>query len=188
MIVLSLSLIISSYRNYVSRGMWGQSFHNLTAIPQLTVIFSGWCNLRQLCVSPPSLSLRSQLVTWHLSCHKTGKVLIKYCSCDKTDQKQTRHQIWWAFVAKPFPENGVSWREMFPYQPTANNTASFNEPTIKNTRKGAGEIAQWFRALTALQESWVQFPATTWPLTTICNGIWCSLLVCLKTATVYSCT
>jgi hypothetical protein len=28
----------------------------------------------------------------------------------------------------------------------------------------------------------VQFPATTWWLTTICNGIWCPLLVCLRTA------
>jgi hypothetical protein len=34
----------------------------------------------------------------------------------------------------------------------------------------------------------VQFPATTWWLTTICNGIRCPLLVCLKTATVYSYT
>jgi hypothetical protein len=25
------------------------------------------------------------------------------------------------------------------------------------------------------QRSWVQFPATTWWLTTICNGIWCPL-------------
>jgi hypothetical protein len=39
-----------------------------------------------------------------------------------------------------------------------------------------------------LQRSWVQFPATTWCLTTICNGIWCLLLVSLKTATVYSYT
>jgi hypothetical protein len=29
------------------------------------------------------------------------------------------------------------------------------------------------------QRSWVQFPATTWWLTTICNGLWCPLLVCL---------
>jgi hypothetical protein len=35
------------------------------------------------------------------------------------------------------------------------------------------------------QRSWVHFPATTWWLTTICNGIWCPLLVCLKTATVH---
>jgi hypothetical protein len=31
----------------------------------------------------------------------------------------------------------------------------------------------------------VQIPATTWWLTTIRNKIWCPLLVCLKTATVY---
>jgi hypothetical protein len=36
--------------------------------------------------------------------------------------------------------------------------------------------------------SWVQFPATTWWLTTICNGIRCTPLVCLKTVTVYSYT
>jgi hypothetical protein len=29
------------------------------------------------------------------------------------------------------------------------------------------------------QRSWVQFPATTWWLTTICNGIQCTLLVCV---------
>jgi len=32
---------------------------------------------------------------------------------------------------------------------------------------GAGEMAQWLRALTALPE----VPATTWWLTTICNAI-----------------
>jgi hypothetical protein len=36
------------------------------------------------------------------------------------------------------------------------------------------------------QRSWVQIPATTWWLTTICNGIRSPLLVCLKMATVYS--
>jgi len=35
------------------------------------------------------------------------------------------------------------------------------------------------------QRSWVQFPATTWWLTAICNEIWWPFLVCL-TATVYS--
>jgi hypothetical protein len=29
------------------------------------------------------------------------------------------------------------------------------------------------------QRSWVQFPATTWWLTTICNGVWYPLLVCV---------
>jgi hypothetical protein len=38
------------------------------------------------------------------------------------------------------------------------------------------------------QRSWVQFPAPIWWLTTICNDLWCCLLVCLKTATVYSYT
>jgi hypothetical protein len=38
------------------------------------------------------------------------------------------------------------------------------------------------------QRSWLQFPATTWWFTTIYNGIWCPLLVCLKRATVYSYT
>jgi hypothetical protein len=39
----------------------------------------------------------------------------------------------------------------------------------KNTGTGAGEMAQWLRALTALLK--VQIPATTWWLTTICNEI-----------------
>jgi hypothetical protein len=34
-------------------------------------------------------------------------------------------------------------------------------------RGGAGEMAQWLRALATLP---VQFPATTWWLVTICNG------------------
>jgi hypothetical protein len=40
--------------------------------------------------------------------------------------------------------------------------------------------------LTVLPQVLSSFPATTWWLTNICNGIWCPLLVCLKTATVYS--
>jgi hypothetical protein len=35
------------------------------------------------------------------------------------------------------------------------------------------------------RRSWVQIPAITWWLTTIHNEIWCPLLVCLKTATMY---
>ena len=44
-------------------------------------------------------------------------------------------------------------------------------------------MAQWLRALTVLPKVWVQFPATTWWLTTIGNGIF---LLCLKTETMYS--
>jgi hypothetical protein len=43
-------------------------------------------------------------------------------------------------------------------------------------------LEQWL----LFQRSWVQVPATTWWLTTICKGIWCPLLVYLKIATVYS--
>ena len=39
-----------------------------------------------------------------------------------------------------------------------------------NVHDGAGEMAQWLRALAALPEFRVQVPATTWWLTTICNG------------------
>jgi hypothetical protein len=35
----------------------------------------------------------------------------------------------------------------------------------------AGEMAHHLRTLTALPEVIVQFPATTWWLTTICDGI-----------------
>jgi hypothetical protein len=47
-------------------------------------------------------------------------------------------------------------------------------------------MAQQLRALTALLEGLNSIPS--WWLTTICNGIGCPLLVCLKTATVYSYT
>jgi hypothetical protein len=60
---------------------------------------------------------------------------------------------------------------------------TFSQP-LRN-RKRTGGMAQRLRALTALQRSWIQIPATTWWLTTICNEIWCPLLGCLKTATVH---
>jgi hypothetical protein len=43
---------------------------------------------------------------------------------------------------------------------------------------GAGEVAQWLRALAALPEVLSSIPRsiTTWWLTTICNGIQCPLL------------
>ncbi|CAO2608103.1 hypothetical protein LEMLEM_LOCUS13659 [Lemmus lemmus] len=47
---------------------------------------------------------------------------------------------------------------------------------IKILLEGAGEIAQRLRALAALPDVLIQFPATTWWLTTICNEIWCPLL------------
>jgi hypothetical protein len=53
----------------------------------------------------------------------------------------------------------------------------------------AAEMAQWLIAVIFLPKvSWVQFPTTIWWLRTTCNGIWCPLLVCLKTAIVYSYT
>jgi hypothetical protein len=51
---------------------------------------------------------------------------------------------------------------------------------------GTGEMAQWLRALVLFQRSRVQLPSTTWWLITIYNGIRCPLLMCVKTATVYS--
>jgi hypothetical protein len=56
---------------------------------------------------------------------------------------------------------------------------------LKISTTGAGEMAQWLRAPTALPKILNSIPATTCWLTTICNGIWCPLLECLKTATVY---
>jgi hypothetical protein len=49
----------------------------------------------------------------------------------------------------------------------------FKKGTNKSIKEihGAGEMAQWLRALTAVPEVLVQFPATTWWLTTICNEI-----------------
>jgi hypothetical protein len=35
---------------------------------------------------------------------------------------------------------------------------------------GAREVAQWLRTLLALQRTRVQFPASTWWLTAICNS------------------
>ena len=49
---------------------------------------------------------------------------------------------------------------------------------------GAGEMAQWLGALTTLLEVWSS--GSKWWLTTICNEIRWPLLLCLKTATVYS--
>jgi hypothetical protein len=42
---------------------------------------------------------------------------------------------------------------------------------VMNRTVGAGEMAQQLRALTALPEVLIQILATTWWLTTICNGI-----------------
>ena len=49
-------------------------------------------------------------------------------------------------------------------------------------RNGSAAKEHWLLS----QRSWVQFPATTWWLTTICNGIQCPHLVHLKRGTVYS--
>ena len=58
-----------------------------------------------------------------------------------------------------------------------------------NQMKNQNGLERWLRGSEhwlLFQRSWVQFPATTWWLTAICNEIWCPLLVCLKTVTVYS--
>ena len=52
-------------------------------------------------------------------------------------------------------------------------------------------LERWLRSWKhwlLFQKSWVQFPATTLWLTPNHNGIWCPLLVCLNTVTVYSYT
>jgi hypothetical protein len=45
---------------------------------------------------------------------------------------------------------------------------------VRITKEGTGEMAQELRAVAAF-----------WWLTTICNGILCPLLVCLKTDSVF---
>ena len=69
--------------------------------------------------------------------------------------------------------------------------------TIRNTGHfyGSGLEKNWFSGWRdgsavkstdwLFRRSRVQIPATTWWLTTIHNEIWCPLLGCLKTATVY---
>ena len=47
-------------------------------------------------------------------------------------------------------------------------------------------MTQRLRAMTVLPEVLCSIPSTHMVLTTICNGIQYSLLVCLKIATVYS--
>jgi hypothetical protein len=63
--------------------------------------------------------------------------------------------------------------------------ATLYTATHHSIRKGwwDGSVGKSTRLL--FQRSGVQIPATTWWLTTIRNKIWCPLLVCLKTATVY---
>jgi hypothetical protein len=57
---------------------------------------------------------------------------------------------------------------------------------MKNGFSGLERMAQWLRSTFLLfWRSWVQIPATTWWLTTICNEIWLPLLMHLETATVY---
>lgn len=41
---------------------------------------------------------------------------------------------------------------------------------LKMKAVGAGEMAEWFKALAALPEDWVQFPAHMWQFTTVCNS------------------
>ena len=45
--------------------------------------------------------------------------------------------------------------------------------------QGAGEMAQWLRALTASRGPEFNSPAISWWYTTIFNGIRCPLLLCL---------
>ena len=62
-------------------------------------------------------------------------------------------------------------------------------PKQTNKQTNKQELERWLSGeepWLLFQRTWVQFPATTWWLTTICNGVWCPFLVCLKTATVYS--
>jgi hypothetical protein len=67
------------------------------------------------------------------------------------------------------------------------NNSILNDHLVKEEiKKGGVEMAQQLRAPTVLSEVLSSIPPTMWWLTTICNGIRCPLLVCLKTVTVYS--
>jgi hypothetical protein len=57
---------------------------------------------------------------------------------------------------------------------------------VRNKLQGLERWLSGYEHWLLFQRSWVQFPATTWWLTTICNVLWCPLLVCLKTLTMYS--
>ena len=71
--------------------------------------------------------------------------------------------LFWARVSLPTP----CWLEIAYPSSSCLSLQSASNPGIKGVYQGAGEMAQQLRALTALfQRSWVQFPATTWWLTT----------------------
>jgi hypothetical protein len=61
-----------------------------------------------------------------------------------------------------------------------------NVLSLKDSGLGTGEMAQRLRALTALPEVLSSISNHYMVAHTICNEIRCRLLVCLKTATVYS--
>jgi hypothetical protein len=74
---------------------------------------------------------------------------------------------------------------------TERDPVSKTVTTIMSNKKGwprAGEMAQRLRALAALPEVLSSIPSNYMVATTICKGIKCLLLECLKiaTATMYS--
>jgi hypothetical protein len=75
------------------------------------------------------------------------------------------------------PDSCMAWeKEMLTCSRKICNCSLKNNIDLKKKSMGAGEMARWLRAL----RSRVQLPATTWWLTTICNGIRCILLVCVS--------
>ena len=78
---------------------------------------------------------------------------------------------------------------------TCSNTCTYWGVSLKDDKvcqkclsKGAGEMAQWLRALPALPDILTSVPSWTYDSTIICNGIRYPLLMCLKTAAVCSYT
>jgi hypothetical protein len=109
--------------------------------------------------------------------------LKEMCNSEKKVQLDRKIELW-----GPEAESGKPTLQL-PMSISASlmgwNVSIKHVSTVKGREDaGAGEMAQWLGALTVLPEVWVQIPATWW-LTTICNEIWYSLLVYLKTATVY---
>jgi hypothetical protein len=100
-------------------------------------------------------------------------------------QRQADFWVWAQPGLQSEFQDSQGYKEKPCLEKTNNKTKTKNKKTKTKMGGGAGEMAQWLRAPTALPKVLSSNPSNHMVAQTICNEIWCPLLVHLKTATIY---
>jgi hypothetical protein len=189
--------------NYIQQNYFPWTFQNTNYSPCIISVLSNKVLKGKSDTAIPTLCWKNSSISNHSALLKHSNILTSYLKFKRVKMSlcfmsSLFHElVMWTLIDNTKVSNFIAFPSLIYHSTLAHLllfgysffSCSLNLFLVVNiVLSRTGEMAQQLRALTALPEVLSSIPSITWWLTTTCNGIWCPLLVCLKTATVYSYT